>query len=79
MPGRPATRPPARTCWPACVFPSTWAAPHQAGRSTGGKAYSSRAIRDHLRKRGIATRYEKAAAIYPAGLHLAGVFLRSTR
>lgn len=94
------------------------------------KAYSSRAIRDHLRKRGIravipepadqrghrlrrgsrggrppafdretykqrntvercinrlkqwrgiATRYEKTATIYLAGLHIAGIFLWSAR
>ncbi|GAX59060.1 transposase [Streptomyces olivochromogenes] len=29
--------------------------------------------------RGIATRYEKTAMIYLAGLHLAGIFLWSTR
>ncbi|WP_371525644.1 hypothetical protein OG302_05285 [Streptomyces sp. NBC_01283] len=27
--------------------------------------------------RGIATRYEKTATIYPAGLHSAGIFLWS--
>ncbi|GAA5611271.1 hypothetical protein Spla01_02418 [Streptomyces platensis] len=43
------------------------------------KAYSSRAIRDHLRKRGIATRYEKTATIYLAGLHVEGIFLWSAR
>lgn len=91
------------------------------------KAYSSRAIREHLRKRGIravtpvpadqrghrlrrgsrppafdreaykqrntverrinrlkqwrgiATRYEKTATIYLAGLHIGGIFLWSTR
>lgn len=96
----------------------------------GDKAYSSRAIRDHLRRRGIraviperadqqanrrqrgqaggrppafdreaykqrntvercinrlkqwrgiATRYEKTATIYLAGLHIAGIFLWSAR
>lgn len=95
-----------------------------------GKAYSSRAIREHLRRRGIravipvpadqrghrlrrgsrggrppafdreaykqrntvercinrlkqwrgiATRYEKSAAIYLVGLHVAGIFLWSAR
>ena len=29
--------------------------------------------------RGIATRYEKTATIYLAGLHIAGIFLRSAR
>jgi transposase len=81
------------------------------------KAYSSRAIRNHLRRpgirtviperadqppffdreaykqrntvercinrlkqwRGIATRYEKTATIYLAGLHIAGIFLWSAR
>ncbi|MFF5344057.1 IS5 family transposase [Streptomyces althioticus] len=75
------------------------------------KAYSSRAIREHLRKRGIravipvpadqcrhrlrrgsrggrppafdretiATRYEKTATIYLAGIHIAGIFLWSAR
>ncbi|MFD5462883.1 hypothetical protein ACFWIQ_08630 [Kitasatospora sp. NPDC127059] len=28
-------------------------------------------------RRGIATRYEKTAAIHLAGLHIAGTFLRS--
>ncbi|MGW6738880.1 transposase, partial [Streptomyces sp. NPDC055013] len=75
------------------------------------KAYSSRAIREHLRRRGsrggrppafdretykqrntvercinrlkqwrgIATRYEKTATIYLAGLHIAGILLWSAR
>jgi transposase len=73
------------------------------------KAYCSRALRNHLRKRGIrtvipvpaetykqrntvercinrlkqwrgiATRYEKTATIYLAGLHIAGIFLWSGR
>ncbi|WP_407547746.1 hypothetical protein QOM21_01980 [Streptomyces sp. Pv4-95] len=30
-------------------------------------------------RRGIATRYQKTAAIYLAGLHVAGIFLRSAR
>ncbi|MGO4749632.1 IS5 family transposase, partial [Streptomyces sp. 2MCAF27] len=29
--------------------------------------------------RGIATRYEKTATVYPAGLHIAGIFLWSAR
>ncbi|GGQ19601.1 hypothetical protein GCM10010279_29250 [Streptomyces mutabilis] len=29
--------------------------------------------------RGLATRYDKAASIYPAGLHLAPIFIRSAR
>ncbi|GGU96484.1 hypothetical protein GCM10010211_74770 [Streptomyces albospinus] len=29
--------------------------------------------------RGIVTRYEKAATIYPAGLHIAGIFPWSAR
>ncbi|WUT39330.1 hypothetical protein OID54_34025 [Streptomyces sp. NBC_00690] len=57
------------------------------------KAYSTRAIREHLRKRGIraaipvpadqrrgiAARYEKTATIYLAGFHIAGIFLWSAR
>ncbi len=43
------------------------------------EAYTSRAIRRHLRRRGIATRYEKTATIYRAGLHIAGIFLWSAR
>ncbi|GGS06177.1 hypothetical protein GCM10010236_70810 [Streptomyces eurythermus] len=72
------------------------------------KAYSSRAIRRHLRRRGgrppafdreaykqrntvercinklkqwrgLATRYDKTATIYLAGLHLAAIFIWSAR
>ncbi|MER8003158.1 hypothetical protein [Streptomyces sp. NPDC095613] len=43
------------------------------------KVYSSRAIREPLRRRGITTRYEKKVAIYLAGLHIAGIPLWSAR
>ena len=56
------------------------------------RAYSSRAIREHLRRRGIravipvpadqrglATRYDKTATIYLTGLHLDGIFIWSAR
>ncbi|GGX43943.1 hypothetical protein GCM10010353_68650 [Streptomyces chryseus] len=124
-----------RTCLhrrhvPTARSPPTRAPPGQPGVVLADKAYSSRAIREHLRKRGIravipvpsdqqghrlrrgsrggrppafdrdaykqrntveqcikrlkqwrgiATRYEKTATIYLAGLHIAGVFLWSVR
>ncbi|GAA2432149.1 hypothetical protein [Streptomyces macrosporus] len=42
-------------------------------------ASSSRAVREHLRRRGLATRYEKTATACLAGLHAVGVFLWPAR
>ncbi|MFF3313861.1 transposase [Streptomyces sp. NPDC002952] len=51
--------PPARS-------PATRTAPHQAGPGPGRQAYSSRAIRDHLRRRGIrAGKHLSASATRP--------------
>ncbi|MES4906154.1 MULTISPECIES: IS5 family transposase [unclassified Streptomyces] len=55
---------------PACS-PPTGRATHQTGVVLADRAYSSRAIREHLRRRGI-------RAVIP-GLHIAGIFLWSAR
>ncbi|GAA0968522.1 hypothetical protein GCM10009550_73970 [Actinocorallia libanotica] len=44
-------------------------------RVIADKAYSSRAIRTHLRGRGVATRYDKLAHHYQAGITLVSALL----
>ncbi|GGO99111.1 hypothetical protein GCM10012280_64830 [Wenjunlia tyrosinilytica] len=45
----------------------------------GQRTTVERCINRSKQWRGIATRYEKAATVYLAGLHLAGIFLWSAR
>jgi transposase len=44
-----------------------------------GRNVVERSFNHHKQWRGIATRYEKTATIYLAGLHIAGIFLWSAR
>ncbi|WP_406276261.1 hypothetical protein [Streptomyces sp. NBC_00191] len=67
--------------WATGYAESAGAAGHPAStaRRTKQRNTVERRINRLKQWRGMATRYEKTAAIYLAGLHIAGIFLWSVR